>query len=245
MSEIRNVTIKGDAATAFMGARKTRSRREGQSGGYNSVPGPSIAPNLGNAKRLSSASNAFHTGGAMLAPAPVAAITGNQVTPVSLPALPIADKVSPSIPSASPTQSLPHGSLPHGSLPHGSLPHGSLPHGQEGGAKKKLVLAPSRKAKGKVHLASPSPSPSHSPASQASRRSKGTRKIRVQLSCMKKRLHRAKTIKSESRQKPIAEVRRILEEAKLVKPRADGKGAPESVLRDIYSDYMLLRNRVL
>ena len=223
MSEIRNVTIKGDAATAFMGARKTRSRREGQSGGYNSVPGPSIAPNLGNAKRLSSASNAFHTGGAMLAPAPVAAITGNQVTPVSLPALPIADKVSPSIPSASPTQ--------------------SLPHGQEGGAKKKLVLAPSRKAKGKVHLASPSPSPS--PASQASRRSKGTRKIRVQLSCMKKRLHRAKTIKSESRQKPIAEVRRILEEAKLVKPRADGKGAPESVLRDIYSDYMLLRNRVL
>lgn len=233
MSEIRNVTIKGDAATAFMGARKTRSRREGQSGGYNSVPGPSIVPNLGNAKRLSSASNAFHTGGAMLAPAPapVAAITGNQVTPVSLPALPIADKVSPSIPSASPTQS----------LPHGSLPHGSLPHGQEGGAKKKLVLAPSRKAKGKVHLASPS----HSPASQASRRSKGTRKIRVQLSCMKKRLHRAKTIKSESRQKPIAEVRRILEEAKLVKPRADGKGAPESVLRDIYSDYMLLRNRVL
>jgi hypothetical protein len=62
---------------------------------------------------------------------------------------------------------------------------------------------------------------------------------------MKKRLHRAKTIKSESRQKPIAEVRRILEEAKLVKPRADGKEVPESVLRDIYVDYMHLRNRVL
>lgn len=219
MSEVRNVTIKGDAAAAFMG-RKTRK----QAGGYNSVPGPSIAANLGNAKRLSSASNAFHTGGAM--PAPVAAITGNQVTPVSLPALPVVDKVSPSIPSGA-----------------ASSPSSAS---QQGGAKKKLVLAPSRKTKGKVHLASPSSPVSYaSQASNASRRSKGTRKIRVQLSCMKKRLHRAKTIKSESRQKPIAEVRRILEEAKLVKPRADGKGAPESVLRDIYSDYMLLRNRVL
>jgi len=206
MSEVRNVTIKGDAATAFMG-RKTRK----QAGGFNSAPGPAItlgASNMASAKKLSASANAFHTGGA-LSPAPVSAIVGTPVTPVPLPSLPIADKVSP----------------------------------MQGGAKKKLVLAPSRKAKGKVHLASASASAS--PASQASRRSKGTRKIRVQLSCMKKRLHRAKTIKSESRQKPIAEVRRILEEAKLVKPRADGKQVPESVLRDIYSDYMLLRNRVL
>jgi hypothetical protein len=212
MSEVRNVTIKGDAATAFMG-RKTRK----QSGGFNAAPGPSITPNVGNSKRLSAAANAFHTGGAM-APAPVTDIV-NKVVPVPLPSLPVADNVSPSP----------------------QHPHvAPVAHGQQGGAKKKLVLAPSRKVKGKVHLASPSPSPS-----PASRRSKGTRKIRVQLSCMKKRLHRAKTIKSESRQKPIAEVRRILEEAKLVKPRADGKEVPESVLRDIYVDYMHLRNRVL
>lgn len=203
MSEVRNVTIKGDAATAFMGARKTRSRK--QEGGFNSAPGPAIslgAANIASAKKLSSASNAFQSGGSMpaLSPAPVTDLV-NKVTPVVLPQLPIADKVSPA---------------------------------QSGGAKKKLVLAPSRKVKGKIHLASP-----------AQKRSKGTRKIRVQLSCMKKRLTRAKTIKSESRQKPIAEVRRILEEAKLVKPRADGKEVPESVLRDIYSDYMLLRNRVL
>lgn len=211
MSEIRNVTIKGDAASAFMGARKTR-RREAQGGGFNSAPGPAISlgpTNIASAKKLSGASNAFHTGGALLTGGPVAAITGNQVTPVPLPALPL-DKVSSS----------------------------PLPL-QNGGAKKKaLVLAPSKTAKSKVHLA-----PVSSPASRRS--SKGTRKIRVQLSCMKKRLTRAKTIKSESRQKPIAEVRRILEEAKLIKPKADGKEVPESVLRDIYSDYMLLRNRVL
>lgn len=212
MSEVRNVTIKGDAATAFMGARKTR--KQGQSGGFNSAPGPAIPlgpSNVASAKKLSASSNAFHTGGAVLSPAPVSAIVGTPVTPVALPSLPIADKVSP----------------------------------MQGGAKKKLILAPSKKAKGKVHLASASASASPAHAPHASRRSKGTRKIRVQLSCMKKRLHRAKTIKSESRQKPIAEVRRILEEAKLVKPRADGKSVPESVLRDIYSDYMLLRNRVL
>lgn len=219
MSEVRNVTIKGDAATAFMGARKTRK----QAGGFNSAPGPAIslgASNVASAKKLSATANAFHTGGA-LSPAPVADLV-NKVVPVPLPALP---GTGPVFPSAAATP----------------LSHGPSAT-QQGGAKKKLVLAPSsRKVKGKVHLASPSPV--H--GSHGSRRSKGTRKIRVQLSCMKKRLHRAKTIKSESRQKPIAEVRRILEEAKLIKPKADGKEVPESVLRDIYVDYMHLRNRVL
>lgn len=216
MGDVRNVTIKGDAASAFMG-RKTRSRK--QEGGFNSAPGPSLfgPSNVASAKKLSARSDAFQSGGAVVhAPAPISDLV-NKVTPVPLPPLP---GTGPVFPVASPTE-------------------------QKGGAKKKLVLAPSRKAKGKVHLASASASASPAHASHASRRSKGTRKIRVQLSCMKKRLHRAKTIKSESRQKPIAEVRRILEEAKLVKPRADGKQVPESVLRDIYSDYMLLRNRVL
>jgi hypothetical protein len=227
MSEVRNVTIKGDAATAFMGARKTRK----QAGGFNSAPGPAIslgASNVASAKKLSAASNAFHTGGA-LSPAPVTDLV-NKVVPVPLPALPGTGPAFPSAPSA-----------PSASSPSGP----SSTHSQNGGAKKKLVLAPSsRKVKGKVHLASPSPAHA-SHGSHGSRRSKGTRKIRVQLSCMKKRLHRAKTIKSESRQKPIAEVRRILEEAKLIKPKADGKEVPESVLRDIYVDYMHLRNRVL
>jgi hypothetical protein len=199
MSEVRNVTIKGDAAAAFMGSRKTRK----QQGGFNSAPGPSLfgPTNIASAKKISASANAFHTGGALLTPAPVTAITGTPVTPVVLPTLPVVHQP------------------------------------QEGGAKKKaLVLAPAKKTKSKVHLA---------PPASTKRSSKGTRKIRVQLSSMKKRLTRAKTIKSESKQKPIAEIRRILEEAKLVKPRADGKEVPESVLRDIYQDYMLLRNRVL
>lgn len=120
--------------------------------------------------------------------------------------------------------------------PNGAIVAPNPVNTMKGGAKKSLVLAPPKKTKSKVHLA---------PPASGKRSTKGTRKIRVQLSCMKKRLTRAKTIKTESKQKPIAELRHILEEAKLVKPRADGKEVPESVLRDIYQDYMLLRNRVL
>jgi hypothetical protein len=102
--------------------------------------------------------------------------------------------------------------------------------------KSKLLLVPSRKkAKSSVILA---PAKGRAPL-------KTTRKIRVHLSSMKKRLTQAKTIHGNSRDKPIEEIRRILEEAKLVKPKTDGKKVPDNVLRDIYSDYMLLRNRVL
>ena len=210
MSDVRNVTIKGDAATAFMG-RKSRK----QKGGFNSAPGPAISlgpSNIASAKKISMASNAFH--GGALPPAPM---PSNPMPP--MPPTPMPPTPTPMLPTPTPMPPTP-----------------STPMMPQKGGKKSLILAPSKTAKSKLHLASPA---SHV------RRTKGTRKIRVQLSCMKKRLTRAKTIKSESRQKPIAEVRRILEEAKLIKPKADGKEVPESVLRDIYSDYMLLRNRVL
>ena len=211
--DIKQISIRGDAATAFMGStRRNVTAKKKQQGGFNSAPGPAIPfgpSNMASARKIMSSANAFHTGGAAPAPAPAP-------SPSSAP--------SPA-PAPAPAKVTP---------PQSEL--ATLP--QEGGAKKKsLILAPSRKTKSKVHLA---------PPANGKRSSKsGTRKIRVQLSCMKKRLTRAKNIKSESKQKPIAEVRRILEEAKLVKPRADGKEVPESVLRDIYSDYMLLRNRVL
>jgi hypothetical protein len=62
---------------------------------------------------------------------------------------------------------------------------------------------------------------------------------------MKKRLTHAKTIHKDSREKPIAEVRRLLEEAKLINKSKNPNAVPDSVLRDIYRDYLLLRNRVL
>ena len=106
--------------------------------------------------------------------------------------------------------------------------------GQAGG---KLTLVPAKKkSRGRVILAPP-----------ASHKSKNreTRKIRVQLSSLKKRLTKAKAIHKDSREKSIAEVRKLLEEAKLIKPPKEGKAVPDSVLRDIYKDYLLLRNRAL
>jgi hypothetical protein len=124
-----------------------------------------------------------------------------------------------------------------------ATPPTSAAPGQIGGAKKKgLVLAPPKKQtrKSKVHLAPPA-SKDKKPVQHL----KTTRKIRVHLGGMKKRLCRAKTIKQDSHKKPISEIRRTLEEAKLVKPCTTGKQVPEDVLRTIFHDYMLLRNRVL
>lgn len=213
MDSVRNVSIRGDAAAAFMGTR--RSTRK-QKGGFNSAPGPSIplGPlNMAVSRKLSSAANAFHTGGA------VAQLPQGAPMPQGAQAQ---------------AQALPPPKEEHEHAPP-QQPH---PHPQDGGAKKKLVLAQPKKTKSKVHLAAPA----------SKRYVKGTRKIKIQLSCMKKRLTRAKSIKSDSRQKPIKEIRPILEAAKLIKPLEAGKEDSESVkkvIRDIYQDYMLLRNRVL
>ena len=108
---------------------------------------------------------------------------------------------------------------------------------QQGG---KVTLLPSRKKKAsRVVLAPPAG------RSRAALPVTKTRKIRVQLSGLKKRMTKAKTITKDSREKPIEEIRKLLEEAKLVKPAKEKKHVPESVLRDIYKDYLLLRNRAL
>ena len=162
---------------------------------------------------------AFQSGGASSGP-PALASPGSAGTSLLLPPAP-----APSSLAASPALA----------------PAAAAP--QLGGAKKKsLVLAPPKKQtrKSKVHLAPPA-SKDKKPAQSL----KTTRKIRVHLGGLKKRLCRAKTIKHDSRKKPISEIRRTLEEAKLVKPCANGKEVPEDVLRTIFHDYMLLRNRVL
>jgi hypothetical protein len=105
--------------------------------------------------------------------------------------------------------------------------------------KPKLILEKKKSMK-KLHLA---------PASVSGKRSAPkTRKIRMNLSGMKKRLTRAKEIHGDSRKKDILEIKKILQEAKLLKPRTSEK--PDSseydlLLRNTYENYMLLRNRAL
>lgn len=112
---------------------------------------------------------------------------------------------------------------------------------KEGGSKGKIELAPSKKNKTRhgIVLAPPRES--------KKRHVRGhTRKIRVQLSNMKRRMHTAKQIHKQSSEKSISEVRKLLEDAKLIRPAKDGKSSvPEKLLRNMYSDYLVLRSKAL
>jgi hypothetical protein len=110
---------------------------------------------------------------------------------------------------------------------------GTLPQG--GG---KVELAPPKK-KGTRHGIVLAP-----PRESKKRHVRGhTRKIRVQLSNMKRRLHTAKVIHKQSSEKPIEDVRKLLEDAKLIK--AGKASVPESLLRNMYRDYLVLRSKAL
>ena len=112
----------------------------------------------------------------------------------------------------------------------------------QAGGKAKLILEPKKKSMKKLHLAPASVSGSHK------RSVSKTRKIRVNLHGMKRRLTRAKEIHKDSRHKDIDHIKKTLIDAKLIKPRDQSK--PESteydmMLRKTYENYMLLRNRAL
>ena len=132
-------------------------------------------------------------------------------------------------------------------LAKGSPP--ATPPPQAGG-KPKLILEPKKRSMKKLHLAPATIKSSGTGTThgQTGKRSVKTRKIRVSLSGMKKRLTRAKEIHKESRNSDIADIKKKLIEAKLIKPRPEGK--PDSteydmLLRKTYEDYMLLRGRAL
>ena len=119
--------------------------------------------------------------------------------------------------------------------PQSSPTNPVVPAAQKAGASK-IVLEPKKKAKSSVVLAPPT--------KHKHKRDK-TRKIKVQLSNMKKRITTAKVIHKDSKEKSIEEIRKLLENAKLVKPAKDGKKVPEDILRNIYKDYLILRNKAL
>ena len=233
--EVRQVKITGGAADDYHKVKRGGSRRKPriQQGG-DEVPGPQItsATNINSARKMMNGVKIMK-GGQQTLPGSnpqdasvlkVPAVNANLAAGIVSPVTPV--------PSA-PAQSLQTAS----SLPRPSPP---LAAGQTGGAKGKLTLVPSKKkSRSRVILAPPAAN------RKSSSKIRETRKIRVQLSGLKKRLTKAKAIHRDSREKTIQEVRKLLEEAKLVKPAKDGKAVPDSVLRDIYKDYLLLRNRAL
>ena len=107
----------------------------------------------------------------------------------------------------------------------------------------KIILKPAKKTPKKIVLGPPA----IVKTKKRSTNPRETHKVRVQLSGFKKRVTRAKAISKESSQKPLTDLRKELEDAKLIKPIGqDAKErVPEAVLRSMHRDYLLLRNRAL
>jgi len=118
----------------------------------------------------------------------------------------------------------------------------------EGGATKnvKVILAPKKKKTAKVILASAKKKAIQSIAKAVETASTKTRKvakkIRMSISSLSNRMTRAHKIRKESKDMPIEKIKEALKNAHLIKETTK---APDPILRQMYSDYLLLKNRAL
>ena len=230
--EIRQITIRGDAVAAYTKEKKTRrtTRRAGTGGsqeGGDAPPGASIS-SAANYQRAANITKQLQQGGSPLSattPPPVVAATPAIAAAAAMRTLPVlADATARQVPTVPPTSG-------------GEAPmQPTMKAGGSGSAKaSKLVLAPAKSKTRKALLLTPA-SAKHSGSK------KGTRKIRMQLSGLKKRLTRSRDISKESRDKPVDVIRTELVTAKLIRPTST---VPEPVMRDIWRDYQTLRGRAL
>ena len=111
---------------------------------------------------------------------------------------------------------------------------------QQGAAKKdvpmKVVLAAAKKKKA-VILAAAKPK-----AEAKTRKISKTKKVRVTISNLGKKIHKAKEIRKAATDTSIEEIRKELQKAALIKA---GSKAPDAMLRQLYADFMMLKGRAL
>jgi hypothetical protein len=134
-----------------------------------------------------------------------------------------------------------------------ALPVANVPVKQDGGRRdvkvileksnnktRKLILAPKKVIKlpsGPLQTTG-----SERKKSSHTKTQKVSRRIRVSVSALNKRVNRAKTIKKESQVMPIDKLKKELETAGLIKA---GSKAPETILRQMYTDFQVLKQRAL
>ncbi len=104
----------------------------------------------------------------------------------------------------------------------------------------KVVLAAAKK-KSKVVLAAAKPVAAAARPAKT-RKVSAARKIRVSMSSLSKKIHKARTIRHDASKSTIDTIKKALQKAGLIK--ADSK-APETMLRQMYADFMTLKNRAL
>jgi len=107
----------------------------------------------------------------------------------------------------------------------------------EAAAPVKVILAAAKK-KGRVILAAAKPVVTPGKTRKISK----SKKVRVTISSLSHKIHKAKAIRKTATESTLEEVKKVLTKAGLIK--ADSK-APEPMLRQMYADYMTLKGRAL
>jgi len=105
----------------------------------------------------------------------------------------------------------------------------------------KVVLGAPKK-KGRVILAAAKPVTKAPSSAGKTRKVMRTKRVRMTISCLGKKIHKAKEIRKTATESTLEEVKKALSKAGLIK--ADSK-APETMLRQMYADYMTLKGRAL
>jgi len=101
----------------------------------------------------------------------------------------------------------------------------------------KVVLGQIKKASKVVLAAAKGSKPS-----THTRKNKAARKVRVSMVALSRKIGKAKDIRTKASGDKIEEVKKALQKAGLIK--AESK-APETMLRQMYADFMMLKKRAL
>ena len=101
----------------------------------------------------------------------------------------------------------------------------------------KVVLAAAKK-KGRVILAAAKPIVHPTKTKKVSH----TKKVRVTISNLGKKIHKAKEIRKVATESTMDDVKKTLHKAGLIK---EGSKAPDTILRQMYADFMTLKGRAL
>lgn len=124
---------------------------------------------------------------------------------------------------------------------------GTPPPSQVSGPMKVILAAP-KKNKPKVLLAAATPAPAAAAAATAAsgggktRKATAARKVRMNMKGLSRKLKRARTIRVKAEKESVESIKKELHKAGLIK--ADSK-APEGILRQMYADFLTLKNRAL
>ena len=106
----------------------------------------------------------------------------------------------------------------------------------------RVVLAAAKKKKGKVVLAAAKAVAPLAHAHAKTKKIKVARKVRVSMSGLSRKINKAKDIRKKATGDSIEEIKKSLEKAGLIKKESK---APETMLRQMYADFMMLKKRAL